>query len=49
MTAACTGNSCVCIKVANATSLSDSANFTGSANLTLNGCSLEVDDTGAAG
>ena len=47
--APCTGTACVCIKVANATSLANSANFTGSANLTLNGCSLEVDDTGGAG
>lgn len=47
--APCTGTNCVCIKVTNATSLSDAADFTGSAALTLNGCSLEVDDTGGAG
>jgi hypothetical protein len=35
--------------VENATGLAGAATFTGSAALTLNGCSIEVDDTGAAG
>lgn len=45
----CTGTGCVCLKVTNATSVAKTADFTGTTSLTLNGCSLEVDDTGTQG
>jgi sterol desaturase/sphingolipid hydroxylase (fatty acid hydroxylase superfamily)/Flp pilus assembly protein TadG len=46
---ACTGTGCVCVKVTNTNSATTkTASFSGTANLTLNGCSLEVDDPNAA-
>jgi hypothetical protein len=48
-TTPCTGTSCVCLKVTNASATAQAANIAGSTSLTLNHCSIEVDDTGAAG
>ncbi|HXQ52455.1 MAG TPA: pilus assembly protein TadG-related protein [Stellaceae bacterium] len=45
----CTGPQCVCVKVTATVNVADAGNFSGTAALNLNGCSIEVDDPNSAG